>query len=181
MHRRFKEWHTFLKEHGYRMDSNVNAVDDKLLPQEFLDKHGLAWTAKPADAGIVRISRPQLPHGAKGPCQQNRRLLFPWFAGVDEDHRSLDIPESVTWQQAADAHAKQTLLTESHPDTRTTTARYLTLFPQACKSQGWDLSSMRCSGDESGMNVKSSHIGTACSCRVQMCATRPSPISEARR
>ena len=58
----------------------------------------------PCRAGDVRISQPGILHGSSKLATRRRRVAFAWHCGIREDHRSLDISESETWEELSGFH-----------------------------------------------------------------------------
>jgi hypothetical protein len=58
----------------------------------------------PCKRGDIRITLPQIPHGSSAKSDGRRKVVFPWFTGIGEDHETLDNPESEKWSQLAAFH-----------------------------------------------------------------------------
>ena len=59
--------------------------------------------------GDIRISRPEILHGSgsskmNGVAKTKRIVVNPWFVGIQEDHSTLDIPESGSWELYSACH-----------------------------------------------------------------------------
>ncbi|KAF8453402.1 hypothetical protein BDZ91DRAFT_808010 [Kalaharituber pfeilii] len=58
--------------------------------------------------GDIRISRPEIIHGSAsnkaGKAETSRWVVNPWFVGIQDDHETLDVPESGSWTTVAAAH-----------------------------------------------------------------------------
>lgn len=55
-------------------------------------------------AAYVRLSSPLLPHGSTGPATKQRINVLPWFAALQDDGNTLDIPEGGTFEDLSKAH-----------------------------------------------------------------------------
>lgn len=87
--------------------SNCLKTSDCYSPAD-IKKYG-----KPVPAlcgpGDIRISRPEIMHGSgsketNGIATQKRIVVNPWFVGIQEDHSTLDVPESGSWEFLAACH-----------------------------------------------------------------------------
>jgi hypothetical protein len=58
----------------------------------------------PCCCGDVRISMPHLPHGSTNKASIRRRVLFPWLIKIEDNHSSLEMPHTESWQQLAACH-----------------------------------------------------------------------------
>jgi hypothetical protein len=52
----------------------------------------------------VRITLLHLPHGAYGSAKRVRRIMLPWFCGLQNDLETLEVVESGTWSDLSIAH-----------------------------------------------------------------------------
>ena len=107
MHKRIHEWWKVLQsrqEAGLVLkDGPVHTADKQMWTSDDERQSGLKFVAQPCLRGDVRISRPELPHGAM-PAKHVRRTVLPWYVGVQADHQSLDIAGAGTWEQLSAAH-----------------------------------------------------------------------------
>lgn len=62
----------------------------------------------PCRQGGVRIIRPEIPHGSTSNNGLRRRIILPWYVGVNDDGNTLDNVESDTWADIAFAYTMQT-------------------------------------------------------------------------
>ena len=69
-------------------------------------------------AGDIRVSRPEILHGStankEGLAESSHWVMNPWFVGVQDDHETLDVPESGTWSSVAATH-RDLLATKGTP------------------------------------------------------------------
>jgi len=68
---------------------------------------GPDWTAVPCKRGYARITVPHLLHGATGDATTVRRTIFPWFVGIQKDHKALEVVEGGTWSKLSIAYRDQ--------------------------------------------------------------------------
>jgi hypothetical protein len=54
--------------------------------------------------GDVRITRPEVIHGSTDYASIVRRVIYPWFTAIHNDHTTLEIPGQLSWQQVAACH-----------------------------------------------------------------------------
>lgn len=105
MHHYLESWWTDLKARGLaKGDGFVHKISDQDWTTEDVEKYATDWVAQPCKRGDVRITMPHLPHGAKGPLTGTRRIMLPWFVGVQDDHDNLEVTEGGTWAELADAY-----------------------------------------------------------------------------
>jgi len=85
-------------------DSTCKTTDIKgLYTAADQQKYG-ALKPVPCRRGAIRITLPQIVHGSTAKSDSRRKVVFPWFTGITEDHETLDNPESETWSQVAACH-----------------------------------------------------------------------------
>ena len=60
---------------------------------------------RPSD---IRVSRPEILHRStankEGVAETSRCVVNPWFVGIQDDHETLDMPESRSWSSVAATH-----------------------------------------------------------------------------
>ena len=49
------------------------------------------------------MTLPQIIHGSTG-CRRERRVIFPWLVGVEDDYGGLEIKEWGSWEDISGAH-----------------------------------------------------------------------------
>ena len=54
--------------------------------------------------GRIRLTRGEIIHGSTATGNLPRRVVYPWFIGIAEDHETLDIPGAETWSQVSGYH-----------------------------------------------------------------------------
>ncbi|KZF18793.1 hypothetical protein L228DRAFT_215835 [Xylona heveae TC161] len=104
MHHHLHTWWALVEERGLSVRAPVIRITDAMYTAEDQDRFGCRWTAQPCKAGDVRITSPLLPHGSTGPATRRRRTMLPWFVAIGDDHLTLDVQESGTWEDLAAAH-----------------------------------------------------------------------------
>ncbi|RMZ78754.1 hypothetical protein DV736_g6690, partial [Chaetothyriales sp. CBS 134916] len=105
MHKKLAEWWPRLRERGLNKESFVHAITDEYFTKDDKADFGTDWKPVPCWALEARITQPHLPHGAKGPAKHVRRTVLPWFVGLQDDHRNLEVPEAGTYEDLRNAHA----------------------------------------------------------------------------
>ncbi|RPB28763.1 hypothetical protein L211DRAFT_844844 [Terfezia boudieri ATCC MYA-4762] len=107
-HKRIRTWWTAVEERlakkGLRpptglvtnLDSNVWTKDDE-------ERYG-SFIQVPMEAGQARITMAEVIHGSTRTTAAHRRVVFPWYTGIKDDHKTLDQVEAGTWEEVASAH-----------------------------------------------------------------------------
>jgi len=54
--------------------------------------------------GDVRITRPEIIHGSTSNATISRRVIYPWFTAIQEDHSTLEISGQLSWAEVAACH-----------------------------------------------------------------------------
>ena len=54
--------------------------------------------------GDVRITRPEIIHGSTPNATISRRVIYPWFTAIQEDHSTLEISGQLSWAEVAACH-----------------------------------------------------------------------------
>ena len=70
-------------------------------------KYGAA-TPTPCLTGGIRLTRAEIIHGSTGSTSKRRRVIFPWYTGLEEDHDGVDIPGAESWGKLAEYHRDMT-------------------------------------------------------------------------
>ena len=87
-------------------DENTLKTDKIYMPAD-TKKYGRLVPAVcgPSD---IRISRPEILHGSTankdGVAETRCWVVNPWFVGVQDDHQTLNVPESGSWSSVAAMH-----------------------------------------------------------------------------
>jgi hypothetical protein len=58
----------------------------------------------PCPQGGIRLSRAELIHGSTSKGLRPRRLIFPWFTGIQDDGEALDMAGAEMWTQISTYH-----------------------------------------------------------------------------
>ncbi|RDW72128.1 hypothetical protein BP5796_08162 [Coleophoma crateriformis] len=103
MHRHIKEWWADNCARGNDTDALVQRIDPKHYTDADKEKYGCDWVPVPCQKGEVRVSVPTLPHGANAAVGQ-RRTMLPWFVGIQEDLKELEVVEGGDVLELAEAH-----------------------------------------------------------------------------
>jgi hypothetical protein len=103
-HKRFNDfmhWKRFAVE-----DSDTNATTTGMKewygPAEKTEFGQLV--PRPCPAYGARLSLSTIIHGSTKEGTQRRRVMFPWFTAIMEDHQSVEHPDCMQWQAIADSH-----------------------------------------------------------------------------
>lgn len=112
------EWWQRVCERGQQADGFVYRLTPQVFTREDATALGTDWKGVPCRRGEVRVTLPQIPHGA-GPSTGTRRTMLPWFVGVQDDLESLEVVEGGTWSDLSKAHRDLTSPTATpsgHPN-----------------------------------------------------------------
>lgn len=69
------------------------------------EKYGVVMP-DPCPAGGIRLTRAEIIHGSTTTAENQRRVIFPWFTGVGEDHNEVDVVGAEPWSKLAEYHRK---------------------------------------------------------------------------
>jgi hypothetical protein len=58
----------------------------------------------PCPAWGIRLSRSNIVHGSTKEGNVLRRVISPWFTGINEDHKSLENPDCMNWEELSKCH-----------------------------------------------------------------------------
>jgi hypothetical protein len=86
-------------------DGFVHKVTEAHFNQGDAQHFNTNWTKVPCKEGEARITHPLLPHGSTGPATATRRTMLPWYVKIQADRETLEIQESGTLKELAEAHA----------------------------------------------------------------------------
>ncbi len=93
-----------VKKFGVDIDGFEHRISSEVFTKRDEERFGVHWASQPCKAGGVRISMPQIPHGAKEPSSGERTTILPWFVGNLQDNEILEVLESGTRSLLATAH-----------------------------------------------------------------------------
>ena len=116
-HHRIQEWWARVVQRQEVPDGRITGMAKIWHPEDAQDFG--AFVPVPAQRGTVRITRPEIPHGSTANSRKIRRTILPWFVGIDDNHEQLDNPESESWGQLSQYHARQEapqLTPSGHPN-----------------------------------------------------------------
>jgi hypothetical protein len=112
-HKDVHRWYNDLKKRGQgNVKGHTTDLKHLYTPADRA-KYG-DWVAVPCKRGDVRITLPQIIHGATSKADGERRVIFPWFTGIQHhDHDTLDNEESESWTELAACHRDMVPCTKS--------------------------------------------------------------------
>jgi hypothetical protein len=58
----------------------------------------------PCPAWGIRLSRSDIIHGSTDEGTQLRRVMFPWFTAINDDHKSMENPDCMNWEDLSSCH-----------------------------------------------------------------------------
>jgi hypothetical protein len=70
----------------------------------------------PCPAWGICLSRSNIIHGSTKEGNQFHRTISSWFTGINEDHKSLENPDCMNWEELSKCHKDLTRPTESLGD-----------------------------------------------------------------
>jgi hypothetical protein len=62
----------------------------------------------PCPAWGIRLSLSNIIHGSTKEGNQLRRVISPWFTGINKDHQSLENPDCMNWEELSNCHRNLT-------------------------------------------------------------------------
>ena len=104
MQYKIREWWERCVARGQSSDGFVHRITETMFTRDDAKVLGVDWETVPCQRGGVRITMPQILHGANGPTKEPRRTILPWFVGVQDDLETLEVLEAGTWSELAIAH-----------------------------------------------------------------------------
>jgi hypothetical protein len=103
-HRNLKEWWKSVWMRGDRKsDGGVTTNCNIIYRTEDREKWGDALP-QPCPAYGVRFTLPQIIHGSTEISIQPRRVVFPWFVKIEDDHETLEKDGMLGWSEVAACH-----------------------------------------------------------------------------
>jgi hypothetical protein len=108
MQHKLKEWWPRVVARGQGTDGFVHRISDQVFSKKDAEDLGIDWKRVPCRRGEVRVTLPQLPHGADGPSTGVRRTMLPWFVGLQDDLETLEVVEGGTWDMLSRSHRDMT-------------------------------------------------------------------------
>ena len=58
----------------------------------------------PCPAWGIRLSRSDIIHGSTKASNKLRQVISPWLTGIKEDHKSLENPDCMNWEELSKCH-----------------------------------------------------------------------------
>ena len=58
----------------------------------------------PCPAWGIRLSRSDIIHGSTNEGTQLRRVMSPWFTAINEDHKTMENPDCMNWEELSRCH-----------------------------------------------------------------------------
>ncbi|KAI9767399.1 MAG: hypothetical protein M1835_007046 [Candelina submexicana] len=104
MNKHMADWWPRVVARGAHKDGFVHNFGPGVYTAEDIKHFGIDWTPVPCHQGDIRITKPDIPHGARGPSTGIRRTMLPWFIAVQPDHEQLETLEAGTWSELSAAH-----------------------------------------------------------------------------
>ena len=103
-HKHFQEW----------VQTKKDTINSRVSPRSTTDMKGM-YTAEdedrfgklepaPCPAWGVRLSRADIIHGSTSKGTQLRRVIFPWFMAIKADHKTMENPDCMGWEELAQCH-----------------------------------------------------------------------------
>ena len=103
-HKHFQNWLKTKKNEIEARSSSSCTTDMKgMYTAEDCLKFGKPEPA-PCLAWGIRLSRSNIIHGSTKEGNQLRQVISPWFTGINEDHKSLENPECMNWEELSKCH-----------------------------------------------------------------------------
>ena len=107
--RHFEDW---LKTKQALIDSQpAHSTTTNMKSKDWYKPEDQARFGKPIPspypAGGIRVSRSVITHGSTDRGTLLRRVIYPWFTAIKEDHQSLENPDCMSWEELARCHRVQ--------------------------------------------------------------------------
>ncbi|KAJ5589664.1 hypothetical protein N7450_003636 [Penicillium hetheringtonii] len=87
-----------------RSSGFIHAIRSEWWNNSHIYKFNTDWTKQICAAFDVCLSSPLLPYRSTGPATKQRINVLPWFAALQDDRNTLDIPEGGTFEDLSKAH-----------------------------------------------------------------------------
>jgi hypothetical protein len=103
-HKHFENWLKTKKFDIEARSSGSSTTDMKgMYTAEDYKKFGKPEPA-PCPAWGIRLSLANIIHGSTKEGTELRRVISPWFTGINEDHQSLENPDCMNWEELSNCH-----------------------------------------------------------------------------
>ncbi|KAI5789674.1 hypothetical protein DFH27DRAFT_655388 [Peziza echinospora] len=102
-HKHIHKWWEKRKGATHTGGETTNIVPGKNWTKED-DREFGPFVSYPCKSGETRITRPDIPHGSTPVSKESRKVVFPWYIGIRDDHETLDVPTAETWSELAAHH-----------------------------------------------------------------------------
>jgi hypothetical protein len=100
--RHIQEWHDRRVQRSSKKAGTTTDAAKSYLPEDERD-FGKPVPC-PCPAGGVRITLPNIIHGSTKTATAERRVIYTWLTAISDDHKSLEIPGQLNWNQIAACH-----------------------------------------------------------------------------
>ena len=101
-HKHAAEWYKRLVQRGTEPTGTTTNAVKLYLPED--EKSFGTFVPQVCSPGDVRITRPEIIHGSTPNATIRRRVIYPWFTGIKEDHNTLEIAGQLSWGEVAACH-----------------------------------------------------------------------------
>jgi len=101
-HKYATQWYERLIKRGTEPTGTTTNAVKLYLPED--EKSFGSFVPQVCKPGDVRITRPEIIHGSTPNATIHRRVIYPWFTGIREDHHTLEIPGQLSWSEVAACH-----------------------------------------------------------------------------
>ena len=104
-HKHAAKWNERLEKRGTQPTGTTTNAVKLYLPED--EKSFGSFVPQICKPGDVRITQPEIIHGSTPNATIKRRVIYPWFTGIKEDHHTLEIPGQLSWSEVAACHRDQ--------------------------------------------------------------------------
>lgn len=101
-HHHAVEWYNRLVKRGTEPTGTTTNAVKLYLPED--EQSFGSFQPQVCGPGDVRITRPEIIHGSTPNATIPRRVIYPWFTAIKEDHHTLEIPGQLSWGEVAACH-----------------------------------------------------------------------------
>jgi hypothetical protein len=101
-HHHAVEWYNRLVKRGTEPTGTTTNAIKLYLPED--EQAFGSFQPQVCGPGDVRITRPEIIHGSTPNASIPRRVIYPWFTAIQEDHATLEITGQLSWGEVAACH-----------------------------------------------------------------------------
>ena len=101
-HKHIKEWWSKVVAREKATNGFQHSVESIYEDQD-KQKYGI-FKEVVCKKGDVRMTMASIIHGSTKSCDHDRKVVFPWLMGIEEDHENLELYGTCPWEEASRSH-----------------------------------------------------------------------------